>query len=124
MAAKRHMDIKRNITGHNMIIADITGYSLKRLCIRRQGGLLPNSIELEIHDKIEMGCLTTTGEEATYDGETHLLLISITNSLLIVSFLKIIFSVRSQQPSISPPFTSSSDPRCPHAPLDNRLGLT
>jgi hypothetical protein len=35
MAAKRHMDIKRNITGHNIIIADITGCSLKKLCIRR-----------------------------------------------------------------------------------------
>jgi len=38
MAAKRHMDIKRNITGHNIIIADITGYSLIMLCIRRRGG--------------------------------------------------------------------------------------
>ena len=35
MAAKRHMDIKRNITGHNIIIADITGCLLKKLCIRR-----------------------------------------------------------------------------------------
>ena len=32
-AAKRHMDIKRNITGHNIIIADITGYSLKKVVI-------------------------------------------------------------------------------------------
>ncbi len=31
MVAKRHMDIKRNITGHNIIIADITGYSLKKV---------------------------------------------------------------------------------------------
>lgn len=38
MVAKRHMDIKRNITGHNIIIADITGYFLKKLCIRRQVG--------------------------------------------------------------------------------------
>ena len=40
MAAKRHMDIKRNITGHNIIIADITGYSLKRflLVYRRRNG--------------------------------------------------------------------------------------
>jgi len=35
MAAKRHMNIKRNITGHNIIIADITGYSLIKLCVRR-----------------------------------------------------------------------------------------
>jgi len=70
MAAKRHMDIKRNITWHNINIADITGYSLKKLCVRRQGGLLPNSIKLEIHDKIEVGCLTSTKEEAAYDGET------------------------------------------------------
>ena len=52
MVAKRHMDIKRNITGHNIIIADITGYSLKKLCVRRQGGLLPNSIKLEMHNNI------------------------------------------------------------------------
>ena len=69
MAAKRHMDIKRNITGHNLIIADIPGYFLKRLCVRRQGGLLPNSIKLEIHDKIEVGC-PPTKKEAAYDGET------------------------------------------------------
>ena len=30
MAAKRHMDIKRNITGHNITIADIAGYYRKR----------------------------------------------------------------------------------------------
>ncbi|MFC2019863.1 hypothetical protein ACFLU4_07980 [Chloroflexota bacterium] len=30
MAAKRHMDIKRNITRHNIIITDITGYSLTK----------------------------------------------------------------------------------------------
>ncbi len=41
MAAKRHMDIKRNITGHNMIIADMTGYSLKQWCVRRPGRLAP-----------------------------------------------------------------------------------
>ena len=41
MAAKRHMDIKRNITGHNMIIADMTGYSLKQWCLRRPGRLAP-----------------------------------------------------------------------------------
>ena len=57
MAAKRHMDIKRNITGHNIIIADITGYSLKKLCVRRQRGLLPNSNNFEIHDKIEVDYL-------------------------------------------------------------------
>jgi hypothetical protein len=33
-------------------------------------GLLPNSIKLEIYDKIEVGCLTPTKEEAAYDGET------------------------------------------------------
>ena len=38
MVAKRHMDIKCNITGHNIIIADITGYFLLKLCVRRQGG--------------------------------------------------------------------------------------
>jgi hypothetical protein len=29
MAAKRHMDIKSNITGHTLIISDIAGYFLK-----------------------------------------------------------------------------------------------
>ncbi len=56
MAAKRHMDIKRNITGHNMIIADMTGYSLKQWCLRRPGRLVPNSIERETGDKIEKDC--------------------------------------------------------------------
>ena len=31
MAAKRHMDIKCKITGHNIIIADITAVSTKEL---------------------------------------------------------------------------------------------
>jgi hypothetical protein len=36
--------------------------------MRRQQGLLPNRIKLEIHDgKIEVGCLTTIKEEAAYD---------------------------------------------------------
>ncbi len=30
MATKRHMDIKRNITGHALIISDIAGYFLKK----------------------------------------------------------------------------------------------
>jgi len=42
--------------------------TLKRSCsflgMRRQQGLLPNRIKLEIHDKIEVGCLTTLKEEA------------------------------------------------------------
>ena len=33
MAAKRHMDIKGDITEHNIIIADITGCSLIKLCV-------------------------------------------------------------------------------------------
>lgn len=44
----------------------MTGYSLKKLCVRCQRGLLPNSIKLEIHEKIEVGCLTPTKEEAAY----------------------------------------------------------
>ncbi len=35
--------------------------------MRRQQGLLPNRIKLEIHDKSEVGCLTTIKEEAAYD---------------------------------------------------------
>ncbi len=38
--------------------------------VRRQGGLLPNSIKCEVNDKIEVGCLTPKKEEAAYDGET------------------------------------------------------
>ncbi len=67
MAAKRHMDIKRNITGHTIIIADIAGYFLKRSYVRCQGGLLPNPIKSEIHYKIEIGWLTLTKEEAAHD---------------------------------------------------------
>ena len=35
--------------------------------MRRQQGLLPNRIKREIHDKIEVGCLTTIKEEAAHD---------------------------------------------------------
>jgi len=41
------MDIKCNITGHNIIIADITGYFLLKLCVRRQGELLPDDLPLK-----------------------------------------------------------------------------
>jgi hypothetical protein len=30
---------------------------------------LPNSTKLEMHDMIEVGCLTPIKEEAAYDGE-------------------------------------------------------
>jgi hypothetical protein len=35
--------------------------------MRCQQGLLRNRIKLEIHDKVEVGCLTTLREEAAYD---------------------------------------------------------
>jgi len=41
MAAKRHMDIKRNIMGHNIIIADITGYALKKCVFDVMGVTCP-----------------------------------------------------------------------------------
>jgi len=45
MAAKRHMDVKSDIAGHNIIIADITGYSLKSgtICIWLGGPGLSNT---------------------------------------------------------------------------------
>ena len=33
MAAKRYMDIKRNVLRHRLIIANITGYAVGKRCV-------------------------------------------------------------------------------------------
>ncbi|MFC1951722.1 hypothetical protein ACFLYI_01590 [Chloroflexota bacterium] len=93
MAAKRHMDIKRNITRHNISKADITEDFLKKLCLRCQGGCdLPpvvvfSKIELPAQDLAVLSQEPVVGIRECYaDGVDYIVTSQIKASLFSSAF--------------------------------------
>ena len=54
MTAKRHMDIERNITGHNIIIADITRYSLKKFLFCSAVLAVSNKMNCKLYERYRL----------------------------------------------------------------------